>query len=290
MPNYTTDTLVATIKRRGSIPSSQQLFTDEDIIALANDEMETTLVPQLMKVQEGYFLGVTDLTIQNGYVEIPEDAVGQKIHNVSLVDGDTTIPLTRFSIKNAEEALDLTGTGYYILGNRIIIKFNNTASAIVRIYYPRRPLQLVSMSNAGKVVNVNTLTNEITLSFVPTDWQISDTLNIIRGKQPFNTVIEATITNLSAPTIELDSVEGIQVGDYVALDGFSPIPQLPVEAHKILAQATVVKVLEAMGDREGMAAASTRLMQNMTDLLTLITPRIDDSPKRIISRGLSRIR
>lgn len=292
MPSYTTTELVAAIKRRGSLPTNQQLFTANDFINLANDEMELTIVPMLMSAREEYFVTYKDFTVTPSSTgpavfEIPADAVGMKLRNVCWVTPGNGVLSSIPFLSNEQIAaanydfLNLSGFG--VEGNKILL-YPSTAqgTGTLRMYYMRRPLQLISTSAAGQVTSINTMANEVTLSFVPNDWQVGDVVNFVNDKQPFDTkVVSLEITSLSSPTVGFASIEDIEVGQWCAQEGFSPIPQIPIEAHKVLAQATVVKCLEAMGDKEGMQVAEAKLQQNIEAMFKIIGPRVDGAPKKV---------
>lgn len=294
--NYTTTKLVEAIRRRGSIPSSQQLFSTNDFIALANDEMETVIIPNIMSVREEYFVGYEDVSVTASNtpqeISIPSDAIGQKLRDLCWVDDNgqlSSIPRLELEQASGTQYLDpmiSQSYGFMIRANKIVLYPGNSGTGTLRIYYYKRPLELTNTSECGQVTEINTNTNEVTLTFLPSDWTTSDTVNVIGQSQPFETkVTSVQITNVSFPVVTLASVDNIAVGDWVALEGYSPIPQIPVEAHKVLAQATVVKCMEAMGDREGMQAAQGKLKKNITDMFKLISPRVDGAPKKITNAG-----
>ena len=84
---YTLDDLIANIKIRGTIPTSQQMFTDSRFAAIATDEMQTTVVPQIMSCREDFFLVYEDEAITPGTnaYSIPERAIGLKLKDLMIV-------------------------------------------------------------------------------------------------------------------------------------------------------------------------------------------------------------
>jgi hypothetical protein len=292
MSKYTTEELVKAIKRRSTSPTSQQLFKVEDYVDFANDEMETNIIPLIMSVREEYFVDHIDVVVPNQSTlfefQIPSDAIGQKLRDVCVLNTSTNeiTPIPRLSI---DYVSGISGgvRGYLLKNNSISLYPVGAFSGLtLRVFYFKRPLTLVPLNKAAKITQVNTNTNQIVVSNLPNSWVVGDKLNVVKPNQPFNTsVAEVSITALSNPTITLSSVAGIEVGDYISLKGFSCIPQIPVEAHKVLAQATAVKVLEALGDFEGMMAAEKKLEQNKSDMLKVLSPRVDGSVKKIVSNG-----
>jgi hypothetical protein len=134
------------------------------------------------------------------------------------------------------------------------------------------------------VTAVDSLTNTVTLDNLPTDWVVGSRVNSVSSEPNFQTTCElATVTNVSSPSVILDTVDGITVGDYLSAEGFSAIPQVPVEAHAYLAQLTAIKCLEGLGDREGMVAAQEKAELLKENLLVMISQRVDGSVKKVIN-------
>lgn len=289
---YTTDKLIDAIKRRASIPSTQALFTDQQFVDVANDEMEVTLVPALMAASEEFFVQYVDVEVPASAgpytVEIPKQAVGMKLREIVWVDPSTgslrNLPRLELERVSANGIIgDSSYSGFMIQGNKIILT-PNTSGGTLRVYFFARPLNLCLLQDAGRVTSVDTVNNIIVLNNLPNDWIVGDSVNVIGSSQPFATkVVSATITVLSSPSVTLDTVEGISVGDYVSLEGYSPVPQLPVEAHKVLAQAAAVQCLQSMGDAQGMQVAAASLQKNLADMLNLIAPRVTGEVKRVVN-------
>ena len=157
-----------------------------------------------------------------------------------------------------------------------------------KVYYFKRPLQLTNVSETTKQITaVDIATNTITVGGADPSWTTSTELNIVQSFQPFDSIENIFPVTATFPDYVLPSVEKVSVGDWITRQGFSPIAQLPVEAQKTLVQATVVKVLESMGDREGMAAAEKKLEDNIASMFNVLTPRVDGSPKKIVNSGIS---
>ena len=135
-----------------------------------------------------------------------------------------------------------------------------------------------------KITAIDSLTNTITLNRVPAAWAANTQLNAISSIPNFNLTNELmTIVSVSSPTITVDSVVGLVVGDYVSEYGYTAIPQLPLEAHAFLAQLTAAKVLEGLGDRTGMETALQKADQLKAGLLTIASQRVDGSVKKIVN-------
>lgn len=74
-------------------------------------------------------------------------------------------------------------------------------------------------------------------------------------------------------------------GDYIALAGETIIPQIPDELHSMLAQRVACRCLEALGDREGLAAANAKLVEMETKTAILINDRVEGSPQKVVNHN-----
>lgn len=292
-PTYDTETLIANIKRRASVPTSQLTFSDQDFTDLANDELQGEVVPLIMSTRAEYFVDHYDTVAPaDGIIPFPGGTVGNKVRSVCYMQ--QTNPLILINLPQIN--LDLVAgvgftnywvlTGFYIEGNNIHLYPNTSVptNTTIRIYYYRRTLVLAAPNSYGQIQSIDTNTNTIVLDYVPLDWTTSTTVNAVQGASPFNISLEsASIVSLSSPSITLDSVTGLSVGDYLSEEGYSAVPQVPVEAHAYLAQLTAAKCLESLGDLNGMQASLEKSKVLKENLLIMISNRIDGSPKKLIN-------
>lgn len=293
LPQYDVEQLIRNIQRRCTVPTSQLTYTDQDFAELANDEMQGEIVPLIMSTREEFFVEYVDIaTPGDRILDIPEEAVGSKLRSVCYVQ--QTSPLVLINLPRID--LDVvagvgfanydTLAGFYIQGNKLVLYPNTSVpvGTLIRIYYYRRTLVLADPAAYGQVVSIDTNTNTVQLSYVPTSWAIGTELNSVASQPNFavtNSLM--TITNISSPSIVLDNVDDLEVGDYISEVGFSAIPQIPLEAHAYLAQLTAVKCLEGLGDRAGMEAAQAKADLLKKGLLIMISQRVDGSVKKVVN-------
>jgi hypothetical protein len=290
---YNTEELIKTIKRACSVPTSQLTYTDEDFSSIANDCLKTEVVPLIMATREEYFVTYEDVESPvSGVIPIPEAAVGAKLRSVCFKQSATplvlaNLPRIDLDVVAGVGAGNISGlTGFYIQGNDIILYPGTTvpANTNIRLYYYGRSLDLAAPAAYGRIQSIDTGSNTVVLDFVPYDWAEDTVLNAVSSTPNFKTVnTSLTITAVSSPSVVLDNVADLTVGDYLSEQGWSAIPQIPVEAHNYLAQLTAVKCLEGLGDREGMAAAAKVAKSLHDNLLIMISQRVDGSVKKIIA-------
>ena len=275
------------------MPTSQLTYTEADFVRVADKQLKTRVVPLMMSTREEYFVTHEDIsTPADGIIEIPGGAVGDKLRSVCFVQ--QTNPLVLVNLPRID--LDVvagvgffnyaTLAGFYVEGNSLHLYPNTSVptGSNIRLYYYRRTLQLTDPENYGRVESIDTNTNTITLDNLPLDWAVGQTLNTISPNPSFLVTNPlTTITAISSPSITLSSIEGISVGDYVSEEGYSAIPQIPVEAMNYLAQLSAVAVLEGLGDYKGMEAANAIAEILKTNLLIMVSQRVDGSVRKIVN-------
>jgi hypothetical protein len=271
--------------RRGQIPtSSDQSWSRADLLALMTEELQTYVVPELMAVREEFFVQQYDVTTTSSLTyRIPPRAIGAKLRQVLQGANESTlIVVQRIEPKQqygSTFGVNFANTGflsgYVFQNNSIKLLGNPTAGQLLRMMYFLRPGILVEETACGLITAINTGTKTVTVSDAPTTFTNTVLYDFIRGTQGFDTLAMDQAATVSGTNLTFSSAlpDGLAVGDYVALATQSPIPQVPIEALPFLAQRTVVKVLEAIGDPK-LPAANASLVELKNKMVSqIVTPR-----------------
>lgn len=295
LPQYSTTQLIANIKRRCAVPTSQLTYTAESFAAMANDCLQGEVVPLIMSSRQEYFVSyVETFNPPDGIIDIPEVGVGAKLRAVCWVQTPGAI-LQMISLPRLDldvvagygmaNSTPYTVAGFYVQDNQIFI-YPNTgipSGQTIRLYFYRRSLVLVDSAYYSRVVSVNALANEIQVDRVPSNFSVGGFINTVSSVPQFPiTNAAAEIQAISNPTITLDTVEGIEVGDYVTELGYSAIPQVPVEAHAYLAQLTAVMALQGLGQSTAADRAEKKAQVLKENLLVMFSERVDGSIKKMV--------
>jgi hypothetical protein len=158
-PYLTSDDLIESIKRKISMPISQSLFSEDDILAFANEEMMIAQVPAVLQFNQEYFVTNKDVALEASVsrYSIPERAIGQKFRELFYVDESGNVhEMTRIDSSNRayfNNSGSNTGnvSQYYIQGNDVILTPNVGSSptgSILFVYF-LRPNQLVLNERAA---------------------------------------------------------------------------------------------------------------------------------------------
>lgn len=282
MPQYTTAELFASVKRKAMIPTNQATWSEARVAALANEELRGRVVPLLLSLEGEHLVTYTDtaLTTATEY-DLPQRAIGARLRDVQLVDssGRALADVPPWSLDQLVQTPVCTPS-YLIRGNKLVLT-ETREGAILRVYYQRRPNSLVDRTDScARVTAVGG--SSVTVDAVPSGWGASTSLCVIDDTPPFDELVSArSITSILGLVITM-SPTSIAVGDYLALEGESPIPQVPIECFDALCEATTARVLRAMGDPRWEEAEASYL-RLMGDVTNISTPRVVGEPRRIVS-------
>ncbi|KKM68692.1 hypothetical protein LCGC14_1458320 [marine sediment metagenome] len=307
--DYSVNALLTSVKQRSMNANNQNLFENSDIIRIASEELQGTILPYIESVKHEYYVTHVDLTFRTptGGVlpqrsevtkyDIPQRATGTKLRDVSLVDfQDNEVLLNYINPEDLKSSWAYAPYqfGFYPIDYSIQIVLGNNLGAgnykFVRMIYFRRPNTLCPTGvtgNAGQVVSFDTGAKTITLNAAPTMWTLTTQFDIVNSNPPFQARGEDLVINGLAGfvlTFVNDLPTGLTVGDWVSEANFSPIPQMPVECHRLLEALAAARILQYGGD------PAFQVMQVMAenmkeDLIQILSPRVDGSPQKIPIRN-----
>jgi hypothetical protein len=294
----TTNALLKSIKRRAMIPDNQNTFTDQDFIDLMNEEMMIGLVPSILQMKEEYFIfkEVVPLVSDKSNYPIPERALASKLRELCFRDTPTGLIANEYEM--TQIAVDDRYTG--LMGNDVILhpSVGPAAYGALTFYYYIRPNSLVKDSEVATIVAVDRVNGILTLSSIPNGYTTSTSANepvkydFVRSRSGHNILdidINLNSINSSTKTVTLEKSKipkDLEVGDYLALAGQTCIPNIPTELHMILAQRVAQRLLEAIGDTEGLNNATSKIAEMESKLTTMIDNRVEGAPRKIVNRAL----
>jgi hypothetical protein len=94
---------------------------------------------------------------------------------------------------------------------------------------------------------------------------------------------------VTTSTIGVEAVStalaGLVKGDYICLANEAIIPQLPPDLHNGLAERAAARVLEALGDQQGLQSAMVKIQDIEQRQGNLLDNRVDGSPQKVLNRN-----
>lgn len=293
--SYTVDELVSIIKIKAAIPTTTgEGLTIENIVQHMNNEMRSYIIPLIMSVREEYFVTYTDYVIgSNTSFAIPANALGNKLRDVLRIDGNSN----KFSVPRIEPEdvgrFNMASTiirGFYLEANNVKILGSLNSTETLRLTYFKRPNDLVLYSGttlygAAKIATVNPGTGAITTAeTIPATFTTQKTYDIIKANPMFDTLVSSATCSVASGTgMTLSSVTGAAVGDYVCLSGESCIPQIPVECYPLLAERTVMKICQSIGDKDNYDIAKEEAAELKELLLPVLGDRVEGENRKIVN-------
>src|SRR5271165_2286157 len=164
-PWLTSDDLIASVQRKIALPLSQVTFTNDDILAFANEEMMISQVPSVLLYHQEFFVHQVTIPLVTGvsrYV-IPDRAIGMRLRDVKWMDNaGNMFDMTR--VAPEDKAFFQLNIGanqaihkFYVEGNDLVlvpavVSFP-TGNLIVTFFL--RPNQLVLNAKSATIVGFN---------------------------------------------------------------------------------------------------------------------------------------
>lgn len=297
---YTTDSLIRSVKRRIGAPENQATFKEEDFLAFINEELSLNLVPMIMSLHEDYLLFFEDVPLASGQSEytIPPRAVGNKLRDVQYVDTNGNVyEMTRVRVGDLPDfqgAYEVNNAyAFYIQNNKVVLTppVQPSSSGSLRMYYYLRPAEMVPENEVGIITGINTLTGEIAIDRVPSDFNVALKYDFYKYESPHRPLdIDLTATGINTTTRVVtfnpsDIPSDLKIGDHLSIAGQSIIPQVPSDLHVVLAQYVAERILEAQGDSEGLRNAKVKSKELEAMAGNIIDNRVEDAPIKLVNRN-----
>lgn len=282
---YTNDVLYADVLRAAHVPESNQTFQIDDILTLADEEIQAGVLPLLARLRSGYYETFVDLPLNAANVyDIPLRAASSGIVRAAIVSGGNLYPVTQAETADLI-ATDLTtkeGFSFIFQGSQLVV-CGRPSSGVLRLYYQQWPNKLVNPTASAQITGINFGTNEITVQSLPTTYTTATPVDFIQDDCNFDWLaIDQTPTNVAATTLTFASLPTrLQIGDWISLAGTSPVAQIPKNFRPVLIQRLVCRIYELQGYLQKLQLARQTLAEKEKAVAILSAPRATEEPKRI---------
>jgi hypothetical protein len=277
--SYTTANFISSVQRRSFAPTNQLTYTEAEILAVGDEETKTMILPNILAVREEFYVGYVDQPIVAGQAayDIHARAVGMICREVQIVDTNNAVTdLPRIEPEQVTSYAAGNPTGFYLRGDQIILDRPPSASlGTIRQFFFLRPGDLVLTTASAVISAINTGTNTVTVTAIPSTWATGNVFDFIKkdGAQNYR-AIDYTSTNVASNNITFSSLPStIVVGDYISLQGTSPLLQMPPDYWPVLAQCVAANMLRS-SNQPG-ASEATKMADRMLEIAQkMITPRV----------------
>ena len=291
------DDLIASIKRSISVPDNQARYSDADFIAFANEEIQMTILPEILRLREDYLVYREDVTIvaDQGSYQIPRRAVGRGLRDLYFFPDSSNTDKQNLPLISMQDDHLYTSvgdpTGYRLEGDKIVLMPTpDAAGGKLEVAFLLSPSQVTPITQSYQITNINTVSGVITVASTIdatlASTQIFDFVSNREASVPIKLSVDPTSfggTTLTFAAADLPTE--LAVGDYVTLEGDSPFISLPQEVHQVVSAAVACRVLEGIGDYEALKYADERRNRAMRAMKEALAPRNIGENKKIIDRN-----
>lgn len=304
-PDVTVDAIVSLCKQKAVIPNTAALFSSANVAALLDDSMRRKIIPLIKKLKEEYWVTTTATQVSatvNLY-PIPYRAVGNALRDVALMDNNQNLlQLVRYEPEDTKFPLIPYNSpyfrlGYYLQDFNVILfppQVSNYTAYQVLMKWERRPSNLTLSTNCGQITSFNQGASTITLTFVPTTWSTSTTIDIINNLPPFQSIADdVVITNINGLTLTITVPAAysstfwtaVAQNFWAAPSMSTPIPQMPYEAFPLLTALGKKELLSGIADQAMLKDADQDIEDAIMLMNSELTPRVEGTPKVLSGFG-----
>lgn len=264
MAKYDAAELLATMKRRGLVPTNQGTFTDAEFLLDASGVLETAIHPIVVQSRGEQGQQTKDHALVSGTKKyrVPYRAAG--IRQILIVQSDgRERMLDEFDPRQMTElGINQNNTGaplWYTLERDYVVLYPTPGeTATLRIRYYPTPNKLVGSAFIG-VVTSKPAVNQVVVTIgasVGTTFNANAVVDLVRANPTFEHLdMDITITTNSGggtPTLTFGANYNtdLEIGDQVCLAREAHVPQVPTSLHLPLALRSIGPALRAMGDHK----------------------------------------
>lgn len=295
---WTASDLLTNVKLRGLFPSTFTL-EDTELLRIADGELQTLLYPQVIRTAEEYYVTYEDVPIVSGtsLYRIPTRAMLGRLRHLTLLAPDGNeyqIPQVPPERVTNYQTWNQSGFDprlvFAMRGDRVFLSpvpDSGVSGYSLRMYFFRRPSRLVAevSLSASQITAINTSSGLV--SFSPAQiWTTANRFDFVQANPQFDVLAYGqTASSLSGGATFSSLPDDLAVGDWICLQGESPIVQLPELFHPLLESAVVIRCLVMLGDREGADAERMAYAEQLGLVQQILgAGRVKGATQRVINR------
>jgi hypothetical protein len=159
-------------------------------------------------------------------------------------------------------------------------------SNVIEVDYFDRTLKIISSNNSGMTVQSTISVKSQNVPPIFSAGALVDILQEDGGHSTYRIDVRLPQNSVSANSLtlnEADLPEDFVIGDYICLQYECIIPQIPTDLHILLVERTAARILQALGDSQGLNESQKKIMDYEARQATLIDRRVDGSPMKVLN-------
>ncbi len=289
MSQWTVTGILASVQRRGFLPTGDETFSAADFMAILDEELRGYVLPFIRECNEELLIRRYDVS------SIPSDGrvrLGERfgVESVKAVYGSTDggvsyFPLSRLEPEEASRYQTGTGQGcWYFEDDFVCLVGTPVGYTHLRLTYYLRPSTLCLETAAAQVSSLNGGRTVITATADTTAALSGTAFDVVSGRPGLRILNVDAAGTASGSTITFSSAvdSAVVAGDFVCMPGTSPVPNIPADLLPLLVQRAVCVCLGAKND-VALGQHQARLGQMEASARSAFTVRSQGTPRFINS-------
>lgn len=296
MVSYTANSLLDQIKLEAYIPVAQGNFSAAQLLSIADSEILNTICPTLVSMDENWYLeSETQAFVGNqASYTLPQYAMWLKLKRVDLMNQNQVLPITRSDVPQLQYSnTNQNGTPYsFFLKHDVVTFFPTPAAGITydfRIWFYRRPNQMVVESEAAQILSVNKVTGVVTYTAAPpATYTATSFHDFFAGLSPFRRLVtnaQATAQAGATQTFAIADVQDLSPGDWICIHDQTVFPPVPIELYDFVKDLTIAILTKTQSDFDTYNAQKGEIVERMKSVMLAPGARIVSQGKKLTLRG-----
>lgn len=283
----TLNQIIQNIKERALLVSSQNTISDDRLALYVNDELNQYLIPLINEANQEYLIVEKELELEEGQtkIRIPSSALGGILRSITAQVGDNH-PFHLKAITREERELYQSAHGlvYYIQGNTINLVPDQKSLVKITLSYVKKPSRLVFESDARRITSINPQAGSIVVTssapFIKNNTAFDIVSHLYPNEVPLENVGAVSITNNQ---VVFPSIDGVEVGDWLAAPGTTPLAPIQDELIPLLEERVVLRVHQSLNDELGVTMTLGSIASMEASMKILIENRVAADPVVLVN-------
>lgn len=293
MAEWDTVALAERIVAAAHLSRGSRYQTIDSLLPLVDQHLRTLVVPELLKVAEDWLTSTVTYAVASGTdtYRLPYRCL--RVLDVALLDA-SGCPQAWFSRATTEQVKQRrthgwtrpTGVPQYWTMEANSLRLSPVPDAgatqyTLRVRFARRPGRLVDSAGTGVWVVTGIAGATLTISGSGNP-ENEPAFDLIRGTPGFESLGD-DVVNLGGSggggtwTVDLEDTSSVTYGDYLAIPGTSPVPQVPLDYLAVLEMSVVEQILRNNGDAQGALSMAEAKVAAMASAQAVLEPRATEN-------------
>lgn len=300
---YSTDDFLVRVREEAQLPDAGD-FDDARLLRLGDKAMRSIIEDRVKSQRGEHWVRYLDTAMPTTSsqslapiaFDIPRRALGRMLRSVSMINASGgPIPLSEVDPTMVGTAWIPPGT-FRFRADKLDVA--PAPGATLRLGYLRQPSRLVTVASCAAIASSASPLALLLQAAWTTQPPMKALCDIILGDAPFESLYDDLLVNgITSTAVTLASTSPIdsslipdaslsgQMAAMLCRRDTTCFPPIPTELFPALVSWVVARVLEALGDRTGMAVASEDYKRLASAGQDIISPRSEQGNRLMISRS-----